>query len=529
MRTWSARVAARPSFVAPGLMLMVLATLLGGFVRLYSAVSADFPVNDGGLFYRMLLDLRANNFLLPDFTTYNGGQIPFTYPPLAFYATLALAQVTGWDLLALVRVVPAVVSVLSVPAFCVLARKLAPTAVSATIASLAFALLPTAFEWSTMGGGLTRAPAYVFALLTLSLLDRAWVRDDRRSAMLAGVGGALTALSHPATAWFLAYSGALLLIARGRTRRGLMHACVAATVAALGVLPWAATLIARHGAGPLLAAFQTGSGSWSSALQLFKFSVTDEPFVPVLAVAGLFGLLVCMAERRWLLPAWLLACFVLTSRSPATFAAPALALLAGIALDRLIVLGLAAIPSADTSRRAPLRTAQVSVACVLVAYALMAAWYFEFNLAARVTLRPADRSAFSWAADNLPRSAVVLVIAGRSAWDDSVAEWFPALAGRLSPLTTQGYEWVGGERYRQRLEDYADAQACANEDAECLDDWSAVAGVPFGYVYLPSGDSSACCLPLRRSLRSSTAYALVYDGPGAVIFERRGGDGLSYG
>ncbi len=54
-------------------------------------VGTDFPLNDGGLFATMIQDLVNNRLLLPASTTYNGLDIPFAYPPLAFYVA-ALAN-----------------------------------------------------------------------------------------------------------------------------------------------------------------------------------------------------------------------------------------------------------------------------------------------------------------------------------------------------------------------------------------------------------------------------------------------------
>ncbi len=57
---------------------------------------STFPtakVNDGGFFFSMTRDLEASNFRIPAFTTYNGGHIPFAYPPLGFYLAAILDRV----------------------------------------------------------------------------------------------------------------------------------------------------------------------------------------------------------------------------------------------------------------------------------------------------------------------------------------------------------------------------------------------------------------------------------------------------
>jgi hypothetical protein len=59
------------------------AVLLGLLIRLSFVVGTDFPLNDGALFYTMVRDLQQVHYRLPLYTSYNGAQIPFAYPPLA--------------------------------------------------------------------------------------------------------------------------------------------------------------------------------------------------------------------------------------------------------------------------------------------------------------------------------------------------------------------------------------------------------------------------------------------------------------
>ena len=74
-------------------VILGLAIFLGGILRIFPGVMAGFPINDGGMFYVMINDLRLNHYLLPDFTTYNISSIPFAYPPIGFYLAAALQGV----------------------------------------------------------------------------------------------------------------------------------------------------------------------------------------------------------------------------------------------------------------------------------------------------------------------------------------------------------------------------------------------------------------------------------------------------
>src|SRR5512135_1165483 len=85
---------------------LVLAIIVGAFLRLHSVLNSSFPLGDGGLFYTMAHDLQAANFKLPFYTTYNTGQIPFVYPPLGIYLASSLSFIFKFSLLDIFRIVP---------------------------------------------------------------------------------------------------------------------------------------------------------------------------------------------------------------------------------------------------------------------------------------------------------------------------------------------------------------------------------------------------------------------------------------
>ena len=107
-----------------GLILLLCAIILGALVRLLHVWGLEFPINDGGLFYTMARDLQANGFLIPRVTSYNGGGLPFAYPPLGFYLAGSLETVFGWDLLGLMRWLPVIFNLLTIPVFYLFSRRL---------------------------------------------------------------------------------------------------------------------------------------------------------------------------------------------------------------------------------------------------------------------------------------------------------------------------------------------------------------------------------------------------------------------
>ena len=72
-------------------LLLFTALLFGAVIRFWPVFTNGFPLNDGGMFYTMIRDLRANHFILPQFTSYNFADIPFTYPPFGFYFAASLS------------------------------------------------------------------------------------------------------------------------------------------------------------------------------------------------------------------------------------------------------------------------------------------------------------------------------------------------------------------------------------------------------------------------------------------------------
>jgi hypothetical protein len=158
-------VAVRARAVSVALVVLLAGIAVGVFLRIAPVLGADFPLNDGGMFYAMMRDLQEAGCRLPLFTTYNGAGIPYTYPPLPFYLGAILDDLTPLSLFDVLRFLPALIATLTLGAFYLLARSVhaSPLAVAASVAT--FALLPESFVWLVMGGGLTRSLGMLFALL----------------------------------------------------------------------------------------------------------------------------------------------------------------------------------------------------------------------------------------------------------------------------------------------------------------------------------------------------------------------------
>ncbi len=142
-------------------LILMLAILLGTFMRFNLTMLAGFAINDGGMFAVMVDDLRANHYIIPAITSYNHFNIPFAYPPLGFYFGALAVDIFKINAVEALRWVPAFFASLSILAFYLLAQRLFKDKYYASLSTLFFALMPRAFSWFVMGGGLTRSPGPV--------------------------------------------------------------------------------------------------------------------------------------------------------------------------------------------------------------------------------------------------------------------------------------------------------------------------------------------------------------------------------
>jgi hypothetical protein len=477
----------------------------------------DFPLNDGGMFYAAIEDIRRAGYALPTTLSYNASGIPFAYPPLAFYLSALTHDVLGISTTDVLRLLPVLFASLIVLAYVPLARALSANPVAAAVAVFVVATQPSAYTWMVMGGGLTRALGIAFATLGLVALHRYYTRGGRGAFIAAAVLAALTLLSHIEMAWFMAFSGMLFLVFYARDRRrALIGSIGIGAVAVVATAPWWGLVIARSGVGPFIAAATTGALS-NPLLDFLEFQRTDEPYFPLIAAVGLLGFATCVLRRQWAFPTWLVATALLDARSFNALSALPLGLLAGVAVTELV------IPVARDRR-------------VLAAVAVFAAVYAAFSSAKadqdlHRALLPDERAAMAWVANNTPPDATLVAVTQRFWAGDRVTEWLPTLSGRRVLDTVQGTEWLPKDRgFWHTMEAYDMAQECGSEDAGCMLGWADEYG-RFDYVYIPKtldgymsdGTPSYCCGSLRFSLRADPAFKLVYDGPGAWIFQRMGG------
>jgi hypothetical protein len=502
---------------------LLAAVLLGVLLRTVHVVQHDFPLNDGGLFAAMAEDVRAAGFRLPWFTTYNDERIPFGYSPVGFYLVAGLAELTGVGTIELLRWVPLVGSLLTVPAFVLLAQRLLGGGATLVAAVLAFALVPRSFVWLLMGGGLTRSLGFLFVILGLH--QGLLLFAGGRSRHVAGVAAcaALVALTHLGTLPFFAFSYGLLLLAYGRNRRAVLGSAAAALAAVLLASPWWLMVVLRHGWDPFLAAQATGGSAFAdpvararvlNALARFGLGTTGEPLFPVVLVLAIVGGISQLPSRQLLLPLWWVLTLLVDQRAGPTYAALPVAMLAGIGAGRVLLPAL---------RHPGLQHAGAAAAVI---YSAAAALITDPDRGGEGHLleplpRP-QRAAVTWVAEHAARDAEFLIVPERGWSADRLSEWFPALARRRSVATVQGSEWLAGAEFRRRRIQSESLRACGRAETGCIERWRARTGRQFTHLLIPRDPNAPCCTRLLEALAADSGWALRYDGAGAVIFERTG-------
>lgn len=514
----------RQNFIS--VLALILAIIIGAFVRVTHVLGLDFPLNDGGFFYAMIRDMQNAHYALPIHASYNLTNIPFAYPPLSLYAAGFLSAGLNLPLLDIIRVFPACISILTIPAFFLLSRRILQSEKQIIFATFAFTLLPTSFDWLIVGGGLTRSFGYLFAILTLYQTHALYTTPKKRYIFTTILFASLTVLSHPGTAWFTVYSaGVLFLFYRRSSKHGVLKSLlVIAGVIAL-TAPWWATLVTRHGLSVMLYPYQTESFSLASLLTPFTFLYTNEPLLDILAVTGLLGLLVCLRERAYLLPIWLVSVFVFEPRLGATYSVVPMAMLVGAGIDRVILPAISAPFASQVQRTSEVRRTLGRLPKIALGYLLLYALISAYLAPNSNAISNDQSEAMQWIEASTPEASQFVVISGEEKYGiDYVAEWFPALSRRASLTTPQGHEWLPNHEFTRRVQVHAELQVCANKDTACLETWAERASITFTHIYIPrhdSGSDAEDCNQLESALKSSPNYEVIYNGAGGIIFAAR--------
>ena len=514
--------------------VVVLATLIGGIVRCFYVLQSDFPLNDGGMFYTMVQDLQAAYYRLPLFTSYNQGNVPFAYPPLPFYFTGWLNSWFGIDLLQLVRFLPLIFSIATIPAFYWLAKQVLANDIQVGSATLVFALFSPVYTWQIMGGGLTRSPALLFTVLALAAYF-AWMKDQRW-IQFAGIilFTALTTLCHLEMLLMLGLSYLTLFLLKQRSWKVFGQLCLAGLGTLILTAPWWGTVIAQHGIDPFIQAFTVGKFSLLTTLAtLFSLTPAQDLNVTIFTLLGLVGAVILFCKKEWFLLVWWLVFIFLDPRSTQRSVTIPVSLLAGVSIDQ----GLRWL-----TRNLPGRKKEITqfnteavdfnkgslkliliISFVMLLFNDLVGAYTSGSLLGSLNLE--NRLAMQWVRENTPEKSEFLVIDYPEGWHlDMVGEWFPTLSGRKSLLTAQGLEWLPDKAQAVTIGALAKVSACRMVGLTCLEDWITQGSVQVQYIYFTQNKNgqdktSTFTSVVEEQMSVDPKYKLVYSNSDVRIFQ----------
>ena len=508
-------------------LILLFAILIGAFMRFNPTMLAGFPINDGGMFAVMVDDLRASHYLIPPFTTYNSFNIPFAYPPLGFYFGALAVDLFKMDAVQALRWTPAFFALLSVPAFYFLSLRLFRDKYRASLSTLFFALMPRAFSWFVMGGGLTRSPGQFFMLITLFFVLRLYEENRRVDIFWAGLFGGLAVMSHPEAAVHTAVSAILFWVMFSRKRDSFFRSVFVGVIVFLVSSPWWWMVVSYHGVAPLLNAAQTGQ-KLLAVFHLVFFVFTEEPYATLIAALGLVGVAYRLVRRDYFLPLWMVIPFFVEGRSAAGPASIPLAMLAAVGLGEVILPALQASVKDEAESSQNVSRIERNVFLYLLLYLIFSAYQFGFRLSS-ATLYPGDQDAMRWVSGNTPADSRFLILTGTvSVSCDSVMEWFPALTGRQSIVTVQGTEWTLGDGFAAFVKKTGAVQACMYEDAGCLED--EIGDTEYDFVYISKVLRTNNCVPVSEqntfayfieSIKNDEKFDVVYETDNVLVLKQR--------
>ncbi len=501
------------------LILLFWAFLFGIYVRVIAVARADFPVNDGGMFYQMVEDLVHENFRLPLTTTYNQLGIPYAYPPLMFYLA-GLLEKAGINLIQVFRWLPLIFSILTIPAFWWFAKLLARDSILAAFATTLFALLPRSFEWLVMGGGLSRAPGALFYILFAASLLLVFRERRRQWIIPAILFGGLILLTHPERSLHAVVTGALIWLFFNRSRSGFFHAAIIS----IGVLVisalWWAPLIFRLGFDPLLQVMSVGGNRLLFWAPMLLLNFTDEA-IPLVAIFSAVGFIYAISRRDWFLPLWTLLTFLADPRSAVHVIPVQASILAAMTVSRVLFPSLAGSSDVSWSEVIHRPLGRVVMGYLLILM-LVNGQLGASKIAENLVLAAGDRTALEWVSQNTPPDSKYLVYStNENPALSPILEWFPALGKRMSLSTYQGREWLtGGENYAQYWEDLETWQICLYRDETCLAELPARLAESTTHIYFSLGENQHNN-SLAQSLLHSNQYSIVYQTDSTWIFEKK--------
>ncbi|WP_049972924.1 ArnT family glycosyltransferase [Haladaptatus cibarius] len=499
-----------------------LATAIGTalLVHFVYLTTHPYPAYGAGLYLQIAEEISAHGYGLPErIPLYTRDGIPFAYPPLMYYVSAVIMDVTGVDPITLSRLLPGFVTVLYLIPFYYLAREVLESTPRAGFATVVLAVTPPVLQWHLSAGGVVRAPAFLFALTGAYTGIRMFKTGETKWLVSSTVLFGMTILTHPVYTVFFGTTYLVMFACFSRTPRGLVRGAIVASGGILLASPWWLQIVATHGAGIFTAASGTHTGLGGGMGRLLnQFVYSLDPELPVIFFIGSFaGAVYLVAKRRPFLPLWLVAAAFMLGKLRFQF--PAGAMMLSILVFEVIVPRVRNL-SARTrySRSAPLVVVMVIVLIVSSVGVSFAA--SGLNSHHDSTTQPAfmdddDMATMEWVQENTASGSEFVVLG-------DAAEWFPLMTDRPILVGPWGVEWEGHDNYRHHLGLYKRMSRCPGK--ACLTKKMIGNDVDPNYIYVPKGHYTVRGIDeyqkpwMRGHLVDSDRYHLVYENEGAMVF-----------
>ncbi|SIR77017.1 hypothetical protein SAMN05421858_3754 [Haladaptatus litoreus] len=499
---------------------LAMAIGTGLFVHFVYLITHPYPAYGAGLYLQIAEEISAHGYALPErIPLYTDDGVPFAYPPLMYYVSAVIMDMTGVDPITLSRLLPGFVTVLYLIPFYYLAREILESTPQAGFATIVLAVTPPVLQWHLSAGGVVRAPAFLFALTGAYTGIKLFKTSNMRWVIPSTVLFGMTILTHPVYTVFFGTTYLLMFACFSRTPRGLVYGAFVAGGGILLASPWWLQIIATHGADIFTAASGTHSGLGGGVGRfLDQFVYPLEPELPAIFFVGSFaGTVYLIRKRRFFLPLWLVAAAFMLGKLRFQF--PAGAMMLSILVFEVIVPRIRYL-SAKTrySRSAPLVVVMVIALIISSVGVSYAAGGLNSNFDS--STQPAfmdddDKAAMEWIQENTASDSEFIVLG-------DVAEWFPLMTDRAILVGPWGVEWEGHENYRHHLSLYKRLSRCPGK--ACLTKKMVANDVDPNYIYVPKNHYTVRGIDqyqkpwMREQMVDSDRYKLIYENEGAMVF-----------
>ncbi|WP_435359236.1 ArnT family glycosyltransferase [Haloarchaeobius sp. DFWS5] len=481
-----------------------------------------YPAFGAGLYVEIADTISANGYALPATVPgYTEGGVPAAYPPLMFYLTAVVRDLTGVDAMLFATIFPGLVVIATVVPYFYVAREFLATDRRAAFATLIFAVAPPVLQWHLSAGGLNRAPAFFLVVTGVYAGIQLFRHDDLRWLGPALGLFSLTILTHPTYAVCFGLNYLLLYAAFDRTSRGLVHGAVVALGGVLVTAPWWLTVAGTHGFDVFTGAAGTHSGLGGGTGRLydeFVQPITDKNVETPFFLAAYAGSLYALVKRRFFLPVWLFVSAYVLGKLRFQFLAASL-LIAILVFELAPRLADRVDDYAMPDWRATLSFVIVGLVALsaLVAGSAYAAGAVDAH--AGSPSQPAfvdehDVDAMEWAAANTVEGEDFVVLG-------DAAEWFPLYTDRTILVGPWGVEWTTPAQYEHHLNMFRDTSTCNR--AACITSQLEDSGHNPEYIYVPKGHYTVRGMSHQQSsgmvhsLEQSDRYQKVYENDGVLI------------